>query len=389
MEHANSQPAHFDAVIVGARCAGAATAMLLARAGARVLLVDRHAIGMDTLSTHALMRPAVALLDHWGLLERVKVGGAPPVRRTTFHYGAEVLPIDIKPEGGVDALYAPRRTALDRLLAEAATEAGAEIRRGVRMTGLTTGRMSRVTGARFVDADGAAFEVRADLVIGADGRNSSVTRETGAETLVRAEHASATVYGHFGGLRPDGYHWMYQRGSSAGIIPTNDGGTCVFASTPSQAYTRQFGGGARRGFFSILARHDLRLAAELCSDEEPRLFRFPGAPGYIRRSHGRGWALVGDASYFKDPITAHGITDAFRDAELLSRAILSGAPGALARFQEERDELSMPLFAITDAIAAFDWSLDELKEMHVALNRAMKAELAHILPYAAEARIAA
>lgn len=379
MPRQNTERSGYDIVVVGARCAGAAAAMLLAHGGARVLLVDRQAAGTDTLSTHALMRPAVALLKKWELLDAVRSSGAPPIRRTVFHYGEESLPIEIKPEGGADALYAPRRTVLDRFLVEAAVKAGTEAMHETRLIELIRGRRGEVSGARLIGQDGAPFDVTADLVIGADGRNSTVAKEVDAETLLQAKHRSSTVYGHFEGLEADGYHWMYRPGASIGQIPTN-GSTCVFASVPHHAYKPTFGGDALRGLLHIVARFDARLAAGLLSRAaETRLFRFPGARGFIRRSHGNGWALVGDAGYFKDPLTAHGITDAFRDAELLSRAVLGGRPNSLARYQEERDALSTPLFETTDAIASFAWTMDELKAHHVALNNAMRVELAHIL----------
>jgi 2-polyprenyl-6-methoxyphenol hydroxylase-like FAD-dependent oxidoreductase len=104
---------HYNVVIAGARCAGAATALLLARQGARVLLLDKSRYGTDTLSTHALMRGAVVQLHRWGLLPGVAAAGTPPVRSTTFHLPDTVTTIQVKPKYGVGALYAPRRTVLD------------------------------------------------------------------------------------------------------------------------------------------------------------------------------------------------------------------------------------------------------------------------------------
>ena len=156
----------YDAIIIGARCAGAATAMLLARAGASVLLVDRQAYGSDTTSTHALMRAGVMQLARWGLLGQVIAAGTPPVRRTTFHYGPEAIPVTIKPEHGVDFLCAPRRTVLDRILVDAAIEAGADVRHGVTLTGLQTRPDGRVIAADLRDRHGDVT-VSADIVIGA------------------------------------------------------------------------------------------------------------------------------------------------------------------------------------------------------------------------------
>ena len=151
---------HYDAVIVGARCAGAATAMLLARAGMNVLAIDRQAYGSDTMSTHALMRTGVLQLERWGLLPAVMAAGTPEIRATTFHYGCESLRLSIKPEYGVEYLCAPRRTVLDRILVDAARSAGADVRHGVVLSRLQIDSKGRVVGALLKDADGNSTAVR-------------------------------------------------------------------------------------------------------------------------------------------------------------------------------------------------------------------------------------
>ena len=130
----------WDVIIIGGRVAGASTALLLARAGLRVLVVERARRGSDTLSTHALMRGGVLQLHRWGLLDRVAATGAPPIRRVTLHYGHDSMPVTLKPYAGVDALYAPRRTVLDALLVAAAEEAGASFRFGLVMTDVARDR---------------------------------------------------------------------------------------------------------------------------------------------------------------------------------------------------------------------------------------------------------
>lgn len=137
----------YDAVIVGARCAGAATAMMLAHGGARVLALERSRHGSDTLSTHALMRGGVSQLHRWGLLDRVKASGMTPVAATTFYYGEESVEVEIKPKGRIDALYAPRRDVLDKILVDAAVEAGAEVRHGVEVTDLNRDEHGRLVGS--------------------------------------------------------------------------------------------------------------------------------------------------------------------------------------------------------------------------------------------------
>src|SRR6188508_2696841 len=210
----------YDVVVVGARCAGAATAMLLARAGQRVLMVDRGRYGTDTLSTHALMRGAVVQLHRWGLLPAVRAAGTPPISTTAFDYGGETLEVAISTRHGVDALYAPRRTVLDRILVDAARDAGADVRFGSRLTALRHDETGRVRGATVEDADGTVHHVRTSLVVGADGRHSAVARLVGAPVLRSGRTATATVYGHWGGVRAAGYRWLYALDASAGVIPT-------------------------------------------------------------------------------------------------------------------------------------------------------------------------
>src|SRR5512139_2547166 len=184
----------YDAVIVGARCAGASTALLLARAGLRVLLVDRGATETDTVSTHALMRGAVLQLDRWGVLGAIEAAGTPVIERTVFHYGAEVTPVDIAPRGGARGLYAPRRTVLDSVLVDAAREAGAEVRHGVILSELVWTRDGRVRGVVLTDRFGRVTRVDAAIVVGADGRRSTVAERVGAPTERLSRHATAMLY---------------------------------------------------------------------------------------------------------------------------------------------------------------------------------------------------
>lgn len=380
----------YDVIVIGARCAGAATAMLLARSGMRVLMVDRESYGADTLSTHALMRTGVALLHRWGVLPGVIKAGTPPVRRMNFIYDGETVEVEVEPGQGIDALYAPRRTVLDPLLVDAAAEAGAEVRYGVSLIDLLTDATGRVFGAVLRGPDGQLTSVKADLVIGADGRQSTVARLVDAPCYAQSRHKSSAVFGYFTGVKDEGFCWHYRPGANIGTIPTNDGAQCVFVLVPPARFRETFGDDTMAGFLKQIAASDPDLAEQVRSGRlEGRLYRFGGALGHMRQSHGRGWALVGDASYFKDPITAHGITDALRDAELLSRAVTSTDPDALAVFQSVRDDLSRLLFETTDAMASFEWGMDEIKAHHVELNKAMEAELAHMLEEDPYMRVAA
>ena len=365
----------FHAVVVGARCAGAATALLLARQGARVLLVDSGRHGTDTLSTHALMRGGVLQLARWGVLAAIKAAGTPTVRTTSFHYQDDVIEVAIKPQGEVDGLYAPRRTVLDRLLVDAAREAGAELRFGARVQELVRGSDGRVTGLVFRTADGQRSEVRADLVIGADGMRSTVAELVDARVYREGRHAAFSIFAYWSDTELDGYHWHYAPGVSAGTIATNEGQVCAFAAAPAARFEREARFDVAGCYRRVLEECSPKLAATLARARMVGSYRaFPGQAGFFRQSFGPGWALVGDAGYFKDPLTAHGITDALIDAELLARAVARGGQDALADYQRARDERALGLFEITDAIASFEWDLASARELHQALSREMKRE---------------
>jgi flavin-dependent dehydrogenase len=375
----------YDALVVGARCAGAATAMLMARRGMKVLAIDRAAYGTDTISTHALMRGGVLQLQRWGVLPRIREMGTPPVRRTSFHYGEEEVRVDVRPADGVDALYAPRRTVLDSALADAAVEAGAELRHCHTLVALLRrGPEDRVVGAVVLDPAGRPQHVRAGLVVGADGVASSVARLAEAPMLRRTRAAAAVVYGYWSGLPATGFHWHFAPGASAGVIPTNAGQCCVFAAAPPARLRGASRGTPLSWHHAVLAEAAPGLVEELGAARlESRLSAFAGRPGFFRQAHGPGWALIGDAGYFKDPLTAHGITDALRDAELLAEAAAEGMVAAMERYAATRDALSLPLFEATEAIAAFGWDLDAVKAHHHALNRAMKREVEFLAARAA------
>jgi menaquinone-9 beta-reductase len=389
MNGLHSLDSHYDAVIVGARCAGAATAILLARSGTKVLVVDRQPYGSDTMSTHALMRTAVMQLTRWGLAQDIAAAGTPAIRSTTFHYGDEAVRVDIKPEHGVDCLLAPRRTVLDPLLVDAARAAGAVVRHGVAVSGLQFASNGQVIGASLRDGSGAFRTVRSDIVIGADGRQSTVAQSVNSRTLVEGFNACGVVFGYFADLDREGLHWHFAQNAAAGVIPTN-GGHCVFAAVPASQFVATFRGDLMGGFLQVLASSFPGLRADIGrATLTGRLRGFAGATSYLRQCQGAGWALVGDAGYFKDPLTAHGITDALRDAQLLSRGIADGSTSGLEAYQREREELSLPLLRATDAIASFMWDLDEVKQLHADLSAAMKAEAHHIANLSREPSLAA
>jgi 2-polyprenyl-6-methoxyphenol hydroxylase-like FAD-dependent oxidoreductase len=367
---------HYDVVLAGARCAGASTAMLLARQGLRVLVVDPMRRGSDTLSTHALMRGAVLQLHRWGVLDRIRVAGTPPIRTTTFHYGNESVEVRIKERDGVDALFAPRRTVLDAVLLDAAEASGAHLALGASVVDLLRGPNGRVRGVTIAGPERQAIEVSADLVIGADGVRSRVARLVDAEYTVTASHATASIYSYRRDLGLEGFHWFYEVGGAVGAIPTNDGDTCVFVSLSPTRFAAERKNGVDVLFKNLLREVSAPLAERVArSPASGKLRGFAGVPGFLRRATGPGWALVGDAGYFKDPLTAHGITDALRDAELLARAVVAGGDQALRNYRLTRDELVRGLFDVTDRIASLEWDLETVKQYHSTLSKEMNAEV--------------
>ncbi len=369
----------YDALVVGARCAGAATAMLMARCGLKVLVIDRGRYAADTTSTHALMRGGVMQLHRWGLLPRIVAAGTPAVRSTEFHYGEDVVKVGIRPQHGVEALYAPRRTLLDSTLVDAARAAGAEVRHGCILATLVRDTNDRVSGAVILNDRGQPVTVTTDLVVGGDGIGSTVARLTGARVQWEGRYATAVIYGHCRGLRAAGYTWHYREGISAGVIPTNGGAHCVFIAVPPARFRDEIRHDISAGYSRALADISASLGPDVASARfEGALSVFAGRRGYLREAWGPGWALVGDAGYFKDPLTAHGMTDALRDAELLAVAAVRGSAVAFATYAAQREALSRALFEITDAIASFTWNLDTVRQRHLELNTAMKHEVEHI-----------
>ena len=366
--------ARYDAVVVGARAAGAATAMLLARRGLRVLVVDRSTEGSDTLSSHALMRGAVTRLDEWGLLERVWAGGTPVITTAAFHYGSEVLTLDVPATDSVPGLAAPRRTLLDPLLVDAARESGATVRHQTRLLDIERDEDGHVRGVLLGDGAGTTRRVATDLLVGADGLQSSVARLVAAPVTRQGAHASAFILRHItdAELPRNAYTWLYGPERGAGVIPTNGDGWCVFAAMPPAQFRTWGRHDPGAAMASTLRALDPGIAdaVDAATPAGP-LRSWPGMPGRFRKPYGPGWALVGDAGYFKDPFAAHGISDAFRDAELLVDAV---ADEDLARYERLRDRLSSPLFDVLEQIASYEWDLDSLPALHLRLSRAMRDE---------------
>ncbi|HZQ02805.1 MAG TPA: NAD(P)/FAD-dependent oxidoreductase [Gaiellaceae bacterium] len=359
----------YDAVIVGARCAGAPTALLLARKGYRVLLADRADFPSDTLSTHYIHQPGVASLKRWGLLERLVATGCPPAGPLRFDVGPFALTGSPPPADGIADAYAPRRTVLDAMLVEAAAAAGAEVRTRFPVDALVF-EGDAVTGIR----SGNVTE-RARVVVGADGRGSLVARAVDAAAYEARTGRTCAYYSYWSGVPGDTVELHPRDGLMVmGGAPTTDGLALAIVFWPRTAF-HAVRADVERSFTAALALAPT-LAERLAAGERAGRFYGTGSlPFYYRKPFGAGWALVGDAGYHKDPITAVGITDAFRDAELLAEALDAGFSGerpladALADYERARKEASGPLYELTYELAALAPPSPEQQALFEAVRR--------------------
>ncbi|MGZ4614665.1 MAG: NAD(P)/FAD-dependent oxidoreductase [Actinomycetes bacterium] len=380
------QRSHHDVVVVGARCAGAATAMLLARAGHDVTVVDRSRFPSDVLSTHGLVRGGVVQLARWGLLEDVLRSGAPAVREVTFRRGDTQITRQVKDQAGVDLLVAPRRHVLDALLVDAARAAGAHVRTGLTATGLRRDGAGRVVGLDARTADGQPIELSARYVVGADGLRSRTAGWVGARVLDGFTADTATFYVYVGDAAWPAYEFHVAQDAFAGVFPTHDGEGCVWLCRPTATLgsLRAAGGDRAAALVAELDSVSPTLAARVRSGRITSAVRgAAGLPNYVRQPAGPGWALVGDAGYHRDPISGHGITDAFRDAELLATAIdrslrdPADEHRAMTAYHDRRDAALRETFDLTRALTSFP-PPDRFVELQIQLSEALERE-AHLL----------
>jgi flavin-dependent dehydrogenase len=391
--HTASRSRH-DVVVVGGRVAGSATAMLLARLGHDVVVVDQASFPSDTVSTHSIARSGVVQLCRWGLLDAVLASGAPAIRQVTFNAGGQSITRPIKDKAGVDCLVAPRRYVLDTILAAAAQQAGAEVRPGVTVTGVQRDRHGRVVGVVGQDRAGARTEIAARYVIGADGLGSRIAHSVGA-TINEARAAGGAVqYAYYDGSPWAGIEFFVAERSFAGVFPTHDGQACIWVCNPAaDAKAVRRGAGSRvEAFGELLERSAPPLAERL--RHARRTAPVQGMlrqPNQVRQAFGPGWALVGDAGYYRDAVTAFGISDAFRDAELLAVALdralgataEAEATTALAAYQQQRDQALGEVFEITCRLSAYPavpTFVELQKQLSAAIDQQSAALAARPIP---------
>jgi 2-polyprenyl-6-methoxyphenol hydroxylase-like FAD-dependent oxidoreductase len=362
----------YDAIVVGARCAGSPTAMLLARKGYKVLVVDRARFPSDTISTHLLHPPGVAALRRWGLLDRLTATGCPPIDTYAFDFGPFTISGSPGTEGAPVA-YGPRRTVLDSLLVEAASQAGAEVREGFTVEEVVIDDDGRVSGVRGHSSDGQTVTEHAKVVIGADGRHSLVARAVGPEQYNQKPKLLYSYYTYWSGLPMHGRFETYirpDRGFAA--WPTNDDLTLVICGWPFaefEANKRDIEGNYLK-MLEMVPPFAERVHAAT------REARFVGTavPNYFRKPYGPGWALVGDAGYNKDYITAQGMHDAFRDAELCAAALDQSFSGtssfevAMGGYQSTRDTQVLPMYELTCEFATLEPPPPEMQQLLGAVH---------------------
>lgn len=319
----------FDVVVVGARCAGSPLAALLARRGLRVAVVERAAFPRDTLSTHFFQAQALAFLERLGVTEKLRATGAPCVG--TVNLRIEDLqfqaPLPQQP-GDVGGLRSVRRLVLDPILAEAAVEAGADVRMGTKMTGVVQDG-ARVTGVRVV-RDGSESTLQTRLVVGADGRNSTVASSVGARKYNVVSNERFAYWSFFEGAEPgpDPAFVLHRWGERFVIAAPSDSGLYQVVVMPELSELPRYRQDLEGNFIEHV--HSCQPVAEVLSGARRvgKIFGMLRWQGFFREASGAGWVLLGDAGHFKDPAAGQGIGDAFRQGEALLPAIVRGLNGS-------------------------------------------------------------
>ncbi len=363
----------YDVIIVGARCAGSPTAMLLARKGYRVLVLDKATFPSDVVSTHAIWPHGAELMDRWGLLDRLAETGCPPIAlNMIFDVGPFALKGGITDANGGRGGFCPRRRVLDKLLVDGAVQSGAELREEFTVDALIWER-DAVVGVRGHGRNGVAVEELAKVVVGADGVHSFVAKAVQAPEYNALPPLAAFFYSYFSGIDIEDVEQYVRPHQGAAYFPTNDGLTLVAAAWPSSRF--QEIRGDIEGSVLAVHRQVPGLADRLAgAKREEKWVGTAGVPNYFRRPFGPGWALVGDAGYNKDPLTAQGMTDSFMDAENVTEAIDAGLTGrrslsdALAEYENSRNERVTPLFHFTCQLATLEPPPPEMQQLFGALH---------------------
>jgi flavin-dependent dehydrogenase len=366
----------FDAIVVGARCAGSPTAMLLARKGYRVLVVDRATFPSDTVSTHLVHPLGAAALSRWGLLDRLVATGCPPIHTYCFDFG----PFTLSGSPGTEkapVAFCPRRTILDKLLVDAAADAGAEVREGFTVEEVLI-EDGRAVGIKGRSSRGGSTMERARVVIGADGFRSFVAEAIRPEHYDEKPPLCVGYYTYWSGLPMDGRSEVYIRdGRAFAAWPTHEDLTLIIAGWPYAEFEenkKDIEGNYLKTIELVPA-----FANRLRSARREARFAGMAVPNYFRKPYGPGWALVGDAGYNKDFITSQGIMDAFHDAELCVEALDGAFSGrrpfdaAMSEYQNTRDARVKAMYEFTCQLATLEPPPPETQQLLGAIHGNQKA----------------
>ena len=363
----------YDAIIVGARCAGSPTAMLLAQQGFKVLLVDRATFPSDTISTHILWPHGAEILARWGLLGSLAATGAPPIcRHMTFDVGPFALRGAIPDANDGMGGFCPRRTVLDSLLVNAAADTGVNIREGFTVDALLVAD-DAVVGVRGHGRNGTPVEEHGRIVIGADGVHSFVARAVRAPEYDARPVAGCGYYSYFSGVEQDDIELYVRHHHAFGGVPTNDGLHLVMVNWPAGDFPSVRADIERHVQQALGSSPDFAARVREGRREEP-WYGTAGVPGYFRKPYGKGWALVGDASYNRDPITAQGISDAFVEAGMLAATLSAAWSGigeldaGLAAHEAARNERVRPMYEFTSQLATLEPPPPEMQALFSALR---------------------
>jgi len=311
----------------------------------------------------------VAALARRGVLERLTATNCPPITTYSYDFGPFVISGSPRSADRAETAYCPRRIVLDTLLIEAAVAAGAELREGFTVEEILV-EDGRVTGIRGHAKGGATVTERARVVVGADGKHSLVAKTVQAERYNEVPTLASPYYAYWSGLPTDGFETYIRAedGRVWGTTPTHDNLTCIFMSWPRSQFeaNRTDVEGTYMTSFGLVPEFAERVRG---ARRETRLVGTAGLPNVFRKPYGPGWALVGDAGYHKDPITAFGITDAFRDAETLAAALDDAFAGrrpydeALGGYQRARDDVAQPIYEFTCDVARIERPRPETQQL--------------------------
>jgi flavin-dependent dehydrogenase len=364
----------YDVIIVGARCAGAPTALLLARKGYKVLLLDRGTFPSDMpFSNHYVHQTGSARLKRWGLLDALAATNCPPIRTNHFDYGAFSLTGSPVPaESGVTEAYAPRRLRLDPVLVDAAVKAGAELREGFSVQEILWDH-DRVTGIRGHQKNGDVVSEHARMTVGADGMFSTVAKAVQAEEYKSGPALEGSWYTYFSGVPMIGWHLWLRPDRVIFAYNTNDNLSLIGVAFCARDLP-MVRANVEKHHSAVIQEHAPELWERMQAGTRESRYVGGAIPSFVRKPYGPGWALVGDAGYQKDPCTASGITDAFGSAEWLAEAIDGGFSGrqpleqALAGYEQTRNQTELPYFDLTTQLAALAPPPPEVQQMLEALR---------------------